>query len=156
VDAGELVGKVGGGKQSFLVTEREFSDFVLELELLNLGGNSGVQVRSHQRESGQVFGYQIEIDPSERAWSGGLYDEGRRKWLVDLKDKPEARAAFRRGEWNHYKIELDGPHIRTWVNGVPVVDTVDGADASGFIALQVHSGNDCHMRFRNLRLTPVE
>jgi len=156
IDNGELVGSIGGGSQSFLATEREFADFVLELELKNeLPGNSGVQVRSHQNEKGRVFGYQIEIDPSDRAWSGGLYDEGRRGWLFDLKASPEARAAFRRSEWNHYRIELQGNRIRTWVNGVPVVDTSDDADASGFIALQVHSGNNTRMRFRNLRLTPL-
>lgn len=156
VDSGELVGSIGGGSQSFLATEREFSNFVLELELKNeLPGNSGVQVRSHQNEKGRVYGYQIEIDPSERSWSGGLYDEGRRGWLFDLKERPEARAAFRRGEWNHYRIELRGHHIRTWVNGVPAVDTTDDADATGFIALQVHSGNNTRVRFRSVRLTPL-
>ena len=156
VENGELVGSIGGGSQSFLATEREYSDFVLELELKNeLPGNSGVQVRSHQNEKGRVYGYQIEIDPSERAWSGGLYDEGRRGWLFDLKERPEARAAFRNGDWNHYRIELCGNRIRTWVNSVPAVDTTDEADASGFIALQVHSGNNTRVRFRNLRLTPL-
>ncbi len=157
VENGELVGSIGGGSQSFLATEAEFSDFMLELELKNeLPGNSGLQVRSHQNDKGKVFGYQIEIDPSERAWSGGLYDEGRRGWLFDLKDAPAARAAFRNGDWNHYRIELRGNRIRTWVNGVPTVDTTDEADASGFIALQVHSGNNTRMRFRNLRLTKFE
>jgi hypothetical protein len=156
VENGELVGSIGGGSQSFLATEREYSDFVLELELKNeLAGNSGVQVRSHQNEKGRVYGYQIEIDPSERAWSGGLYDEGRRGWLFDLKERPEARASFRNGDWNHYRIELCGNRIRTWVNSVPAVDTTDEADASGFIALQVHSGNNTRVRFRNLRLTPL-
>jgi hypothetical protein len=157
IDNGELVGSIGGGSQSFLATEAEYADFVLELELKNeLPGNSGVQVRSHQNEKGRVFGYQIEIDPSERAWSGGLYDEGRRGWLFDLKDAPEARAAFRNGDWNHYRIELRGNSIRTWVNGVPAVDTTDEADASGFIALQVHSGNNTRLRFRNVRLTKLD
>lgn len=156
VEGGELIGEVGGGSQSFLATEAEFSDFMLELELKNeLPGNSGVQVRSHQNEKGRVYGYQIEIDPSERAWSGGLYDEGRRGWLANLADNPEARAAFRSGDWNHYRIELRGNRIRTWVNGVPAVDTTDEADASGFIALQVHSGLNTRVRFRNLRLTPL-
>ncbi len=156
VENGELVGAIGGGKQSFLVTTSEYSDFVLDLDLKNeMPGNSGIQVRSHQRDDGRVFGYQIEVDPSERAWSGGLYDEGRRAWLVDLKDKPEARAAFKVGEWNHYTIELDGAHIRTWVNGVAVVDATDGVDASGFIGLQVHSGNNTKMRWKNVRLREV-
>jgi hypothetical protein len=155
VEDGELVGRVGGGHQSFLVTQAEYSDFVLELELKSFAGNSGVQVRSHQREDDQVFGYQVEVDSSPRAWSGGLYDEGRRAWLVDLSDRPEARAAFRPGEWNRYRIELVGPRIRTWVNDVPIVDTTDDADATGFIGLQVHSGSEGHMRFRGITLRRV-
>lgn len=156
VENGELVGEVGGGAQSFLVTEREFGDFRLELELRNDGpGNSGVQVRSHQKPSGQVYGYQIEIDPSSRAWSGGLYDEGRRGWLQNLADNDAARAAFKLGEWNRYRIELVGPRIRTWVNDVPVVDFTDDADASGFIALQVHSGKTTRMRWRRIELVEL-
>ncbi len=157
VDGGELVGSIGGGSQSFLATQAEYSDFVLELELCNeLPGNSGIQVRSHQNDKGRVYGYQIEVDPSERAWSGGLYDEGRRGWLVNLEGRAEARAAFRKGEWNRYRIELRGIRIRTWVNDISIVDTTDDADASGFIALQVHSGNNTHIRFRNVRLTPLD
>lgn len=157
VEQGELIGEVGGGAQSFLISEREFGDFTLELDLRNDGpGNSGVQIRSHQREDGRVFGYQIEIDPSPRAWSGGLYHEAGRGWLANLDDQPAARAAFKLGEWNHYRIEAHGARIRTWVNGVPAVDFVDTAakptDASGFIALQVHSGRDTRIRWRKLEL----
>jgi hypothetical protein len=154
---GELLGETGGGSQSFLISEREFGDFTLELELRNEApGNSGVQFRSHQRENGRVFGYQIEVDPSARAWSGGLYHEAGRGWLASLADKPEARAAFALGEWNHYRIEAVGPRIRTWVNGVPAVDFTDleaaETDARGFLALQVHSGQDTKVRWRNLML----
>src|SRR5688572_11250299 len=96
VEDGELVDEVGGGAQSFLRSERSFGDFVLELELRNeLPGNSGIQIRSHENEHGRLFGYQVEIDPSARAWSGGLYDEARRGWLDDLSDNPHGRAAFR-------------------------------------------------------------
>lgn len=154
VDDGCILGEVGGGGQSFLVTERSFGDFVLELELVNeLPGNSGVQVRSHVRENGQLYGYQIEVDPSPRAWSGGLYDEARRGWLDDLEGDDVARAAFRDGEWNHYRIECRGAWIRAWVNGVPTADYLDALDLEGVIGLQVHSGNNTRMRWRDLRLT---
>lgn len=153
VEDGCIVGAIGGGKQSFLVTEKEYGDFVLDVDLQNeLPGNSGVQVRSHQRENGAVFGYQIEIDPSPRAWSGGLYDEGRRAWLADLSKDPLARAAFTPGKWNHYRIECLGPHVRTWVNGTRCVDALDPIDAAGFIGLQVHSGRDTKVRWRNFEL----
>ena len=159
VEDGTLVGEVDGGSQSFLASEERFGDFVLELELRNEApGNSGVQIRS--RVTGpvgglRVVGYQVEVDPSDRSWSGGLYEEGG-GWLQDLADSPAARAAFRNGEWNRYRIECRGPRIRVWVNDVPTVDwteTRDDAGAtSGVIALQVHSGDDTRVRWRNVRL----
>ncbi|MBK8179803.1 MAG: DUF1080 domain-containing protein [Planctomycetes bacterium] len=153
VENGELVGEVGGGGQSFLATTREFGDFIFEVELRNeLPGNSGIQIRSHENDKGRLFGYQIEIDPSKRAWSGGLYDEARRGWLDDLSDDPLARAAFQSGQWNRYRIECVGPSIRAWVNDVPTADCLDVADLSGVIGLQVHSGRDTKMRWRNFRL----
>ncbi len=153
VEDGAIRGKVGGGKQSFLATERAYGDFALEVDVKLLGdGNSGIQVRSHQKDDGRVFGYQIEIDPSARAWSGGLYDEGRRGWLNDLSKNDAGRAAFKRGEWNRYRIECEGPWIRAWVNGVPTADWIDPLDLEGFVALQVHSGQDTDVLWRGLAI----
>ncbi|HVS16963.1 MAG TPA: DUF1080 domain-containing protein [Planctomycetota bacterium] len=156
VDDGCILGEVGGGGQSFLVSERTFGDFVLELDVKNeLPGNSGIQVRSRVRDDGRLQGYQIEIDPSPRAWSGGLYDEARRGWLDDLAGDDVARAAFRPGEWNRYRIECRGAWIRAWVNGVPTADHLDALDLEGVIGLQVHSGNDTRVRWRDLRLVDL-
>lgn len=153
---GELRGEVGGGSQSFLRTEQSFGDFVLELELRNEApGNSGVQVRSHETENARLRGYQIEVDPLARAWSGGLYDEARRGWLDDLSDNPLGRAAFKPGAWNRYRIECIGPWIRAWVNDVPTADYLDAMDFEGVIGLQVHSGKDTRMRWRNLQLVEL-
>jgi hypothetical protein len=60
--------------------------------------NSGIQVRSESTKdyrNGRVHGYQIEIDPSDRAWSGDVYDEGRRGWLYPLVYNPSAQCAFK-------------------------------------------------------------
>ncbi len=153
VENGELIGEVGGGSQSFLRTAKEFGDFILEVELKNdQPGNSGIQVRSHENDKQRLFGYQIEIDPSARAWSGGLYDEARRGWLDDLSDNAHGRAAFKNGEWNRYRIECIGPWIRAWVNDVPTADYLDAKDFEGAFGLQVHSGKDTKMRWRNFRL----
>ncbi len=149
----DILGEVGGGAQSFLVSERSFGDFILEVDVRNEApGNSGIQVRSHVNDSGRLVGYQIEIDPSERAWSGGLYDEGRRGWLDDLEEDEAARNAFEPGEWNRYRIECIGPSLRAWVNGIPTTDYLDGQDMEGSLALQVHSGNNTKVRWRNPRL----
>jgi len=159
VEDGVIVGTtVLNSANSFLCTEKMYTDFILELEFLVEGGmNSGIQIRSHSYKNYsnyRVHGYQVEIDPSTRAWSGGIYDESRRGWLFDLKGKPEAQKAFKQGQWNHYRIEAIGNRIRTWVNGVPAADLTDDMTAKGFIALQVHSSKeaDQKIKWRNIRI----
>src|SRR5262249_31680456 len=92
VEDGQIIGStVPSTPNSFLCTTREFTNFVLELDFqVDDGLNSGVQIRSHcfdkpstvetggkeiKIAAGRVHGYQVEIDPSDRAWTGGLYDE---------------------------------------------------------------------------------
>lgn len=159
VEDGEIVGRtVLDTPNSFLCTEKAYDNFMLELEVkVNPALNSGIQIRSQSRpdyKDGRVHGYQVEIDPSERAWSGGVYDEARRGWLANLEGNDEARAAFKVAEWNKYEIEAIGDRIRTWVNGVEVANLVDGMDQSGFIGLQVHSADeaDLDVRWRNIKL----
>jgi hypothetical protein len=144
---------------SFLCTDKDYANFILELDFkVDDGLNSGVQLRSHSKpeyQNGRVHGYQAEIDPSDRAWTGGIYDEGRRKWLNDLKDNKAAREAFRHKEWNHFRVACDGDSIKTWLNDVPAADLHDTMDPSGFIALQVHgtkSDKPLHVRWRNIKI----
>ena len=118
----------------------------------NEGGNSGIQIRSAIDEKDTMVGYQIENDPSTRAWSGGLYEQGRRAWLQDVKDHEAGQKAFKKDDWNHYRIEAIGPRLRTWLNGVPVTDYVDAIDLDGIIALQVHSGQNVKVRWRNIKI----
>lgn len=127
---------------TFLKYNEEFADFILEFDFkIDDKLNSGVQFRSASVESfrnGRVHGYQYEIDPSRRAWSGGIYDEARDGWLYTLTN-PVSKAAFKQGTWNHARIEAVGNHIRTWLNGVPCANLLDDRAAKGFIALQVHA-----------------
>jgi hypothetical protein len=161
---------------SFLCTKKDYADFILELEFkVQEGLNSGVQIRSQCFDeaktvelggkkinipAGRVHGYQVEIDPSERAWTGGIYDEGRRGWLYDLKNNEAARKAFKAGEWNKFHIECKGESIKTWLNGVAAADLKDGVTKSGFIGLQVHGvgkkTEPLEVRFRNLRLKELK
>lgn len=131
---------------SFMTTEKMYGDFILELDYkVDSSMNSGIQIRSnslpHYRD-GRVHGYQIEIDPSDRAWSAGIYDEARRGWLYNLEENPAAQQAFKQNDWNHYRIEALGDTLKTWINGVPAAHLVDDKTGSGFIALQVHSIGD--------------
>ncbi len=161
---GDLVGEtVFRSPNSFLCTRDHYEDFILEFEVkLEAPVNSGVQIRSHaispiMNSGGRVHGYQIEIDPLERAWSGGIYDEARRGWLYSLERNAESRKAFKMGEWNHFRVEAIGYSIRTWVNGVQCADLVDDMTPSGFIGLQVHSvgkkeDEGKKIRWRNIRI----
>jgi hypothetical protein len=166
VEDGALVGRtVLDEKNSFLCPPKEYADFVLEFEVwVDPRLNSGVQVRSASRpdcRNGVVHGYQVEIDPSERGWSGGIYDEQQRGWLVNPKDDPAARKAFKVGAWNRYRVEAAGDRLRTWVNDVPVSDLVDGMARSGFIGFQVHQAKEAGLavKWRAIRireLAPVK
>lgn len=163
VENGTIVGYTKmNTDNSFLCTKKDYADFILEFEFrIDDDLNSGVQLRSHSLKSymnGRVHGYQFEIDPSPRAWTGGLYDEARRAWLYPLTKNPAAQPAFKKGVWNQARVEAIGKSIRTWVNGIACADLFDDADLSGFIALQVHGiGKDQSkegktVAWRNIRI----
>lgn len=157
---------VPGSPNSFLCTTATYSDFILEFEVLvDPQLNSGVQVRSHsykEYQNGRVHGYQVEIDPSARAWSGGIYDEARRAWLYPLTSNPAAQKAFKQNDWNHFRVEATGPVIRTWINGIPAANLIDDLDSTGFVGLQVHGiGNDATkagitVQWKNIRILTAD
>ncbi len=162
VEKGEIVGTtVANTTNSFLCTNAEYGDFILELDLkVDDKMNSGIQFRSLSSpdyQDGRVHGYQMEVDPTARAWSGGIYDEARRDWLYIPNINPAGKKAFRIGEWNKYRIEAIGSTMRTWINGVPVAYLVDSMTAKGFIALQVHAiyadmTPGMKIRWKNIRI----
>ncbi len=163
VKDGVMVGTtVPSTGNSFMATEQEYGDFILEVDVkVDNNMNSGIQFRSLSiptYNNGVVHGYQAEIDPSTRGWSGGIYDESRRGWLSQNELKPEAKKAFQLGDvWNHYRIEAIGNTIRTWINEVPVTYLVDDMTAKGFIAFQVHGiyGNmkpGMQVMWKNIRI----
>ncbi len=144
IEKGVITGStVADSPNSFLCTKEIYGDFILEFDTwIDPQMNSGVQFRSESRpdyQNGRVHGYQVELDPSERAWSGGIYDEARRGWLYTLENNPAGQKAFKNNSWNHYRIEAAGNSIRTWINGIPCADLIDAMTPKGFIALQVHS-----------------
>jgi Domain of Unknown Function (DUF1080) len=152
-------------RNSFLCTKSHYTDFIFELEVnIHPLLNSGIQIRSQSMPDyyeGAVHGYQIEIDPSARAYTGGIYDESRRGWLYPLAQNESGRNAFKQSQWNHLRIEAIGKDIRVWLNGVNTANIVDDLTPSGFIALQVHSISDStlsgkEVRWRNLKILTTD
>ncbi|NND04832.1 MAG: DUF1080 domain-containing protein [Saprospiraceae bacterium] len=150
-----------GTPNTFMCTEKNYDDFILEMDVnLAYGLNSGCQIRSNsipEYRDGRVHGYQVELDPSDRRWTAGIYDEARRGWLYPLTRNEKGAQAFNVGDWNHIRIEAIGHDIRTWVNGIQCANLVDDMTASGFIGLQVHSINDEALvgktiRWKNIRI----
>lgn len=157
---GMIVGKadIKSDQNTFLCTQQSYSDFIFEVDVLLPNDlNSGIQFRSSAREDGRVFGYQNEIDPGERRWTGGIYDEQRRGWLYPLTRNTKAQKAFRLGHWNTIRIECLGNEINTFVNGQHASRLVDDTTSSGFFGLQVHSIRDeaqdgYIVKWKNIRL----
>jgi hypothetical protein len=165
IEEGAIVGtSVLDTPNSFLCTNRDYSDFILEYEFkVDPQLNSGVQIRSHSFSEAtelawegkvikipadRVHGYQIEIDPNpkqDRWWSAGVYEEGGRGWLFpgaiggDAKSfTNKGRTIFKQQDWNKVRVEAIGNSIKTSLNGTACAVFYDSMQTSGFIALQVH------------------
>ena len=162
VEDGCVVGKTSqGSPNSFLCTEKDYSDFELCFEVkVDDALNSGVQIRSvssDQIKKGRVHGPQVEIATNGTA--GFIYGEALGTgWLSQDRSDPKAQAAFHNGEWNQYRVLAVGKSIKTWVNGVPVADLVDEKSnmPCGFIGLQVHGikkgTGPYEVRWRNIKI----
>ncbi|MBI2686597.1 MAG: DUF1080 domain-containing protein [Acidobacteria bacterium] len=152
---GMIVGKHDGMKYNdFLRTNRHYGDFELRVQfrLINGFGNSGVQFRSEPANiPHEVSGYQADV--GQQYW-GCLYDESRRKKVL-VQAPAESLKDLDKNGWNEYTVRAQGPHITLKLNGKTTVDyeeTEPGIARNGFIALQVHSGPNIEVHFRNIRI----
>ena len=176
---------INGIPNTFLHTEKKYQNFELEFDVkLDTVLNSGVQIRSNiyqkdtqtirwggrfdengdkmiirkKRSAGRFWGYQIEIDPTSRAWSGAIYEEAGRGFLHTPGINQEVKSALKPLEWNHFRVRVKDHHIQSWVNGVMVGDVYDDLTDNGYIALQLHGiGNNKlkankKIRWKNLSL----
>jgi hypothetical protein len=177
VENGALVGTtVDGSPNTFLATEKPVKDFELRFEVkVDDELNSGVQVRSHLAKEGdpapegskgnkplpvgRLYGPQCEIAINGTA--GDFYDEARRGTWWSILTKTEAvrtdaaKAAFKKGEWNAYRIVVKGDHYQSWINGVATADFTQPGDAEGHIGFQVHGikkgSGPYSVRWRNVK-----
>jgi hypothetical protein len=157
---------------SFLCSAKDYGDFELEFEvkLINNELNSGVQIRSQTKEAkgdekfGRVNGPQIEIAAGGDGGSpsGYIYGEACGGWMTpDAKRK--SHKAFKRGEWNKYRVVAQGPRIQVWINGEAIDDTTDEekfkTHPKGFIGLQVHGVGEkgpYEVAWRNIRIKVLD
>ena len=144
---------------TYLCTKEEFSDFIFEVDVKVEGDlNSGILIRGisiPDFKEGKVHGYQMEIDQSERQWTGGIFEELGRGWLYDLKEKTEEKKAYKPSAWNHYRIEAIGNVFKIWVNDVPILHMMDSKTAKGVIGFQIHEASKFkggNVAIKNIRI----
>ncbi len=155
VENGELICESGPDeKYGYLSTNQKFKDFDLSLEFKqSANGNSGVFFRS-SIEGVKISGWQVEVAPPNHD-TGGIYESYGRGWLVKIPDEKEN--ILKMGEWNKLRIRVVGDNVKTWLNGIPMVDFSDKkiGEGYGFIALQIHSGGGIKINWRNLEIVKL-
>ena len=130
-----------GSPNSFLCTVKDYGDFELDFEQI-----------------------EIEASGAKGAEAGYVYGEAMGQgWLT-----PEKRVIphkhFKDGAWNQYRIVAKGARIRIWINGRPIEDLRDEevykAHALGFIGLQVHGvakgSGPYEVAWRNIRIKSLD
>lgn len=156
VENGEIKGEAVTKEYGYLSTDKTYRNFQMKGMFKAEGtGNSGIFYHS-SIDGVDIKGVQVEVDPNPGKHTGGLYESGGRAWLI----KPDAAAekALKVGEWNEVLFTVSGNHVVTYVNGVKAVDYTDPTPkyTDGKIALQLHSGGEGRMRFKDLYVKVVE
>jgi hypothetical protein len=152
VDEGTIHGQGISKEYGYLRTEKKYKDFHLSLRFkCDAPGNSGVFVHSDfNAGTARVSqGMQFEIDPHLNHHTGGLYGDGR-QWIAW--PAPEYEAVIHPTDWNDYLLIVEANRYVCWLNGIKILDFTDPAPKSfdGYISLQLHSGGEGNMRFKDL------
>ncbi|HEV3021195.1 MAG TPA: family 16 glycoside hydrolase, partial [Pirellulales bacterium] len=176
-DDGMIVGRTTADNptkgNTFLIwRQAPLDDFVLRLSYKIVGGNSGVQYRSHEVDKWVMAGYQADIDSGD-AFSGILYEERERgilaqrgqkvtidadgkKNVEQVADAKQLQESIHKEDWNDYEIIASGNHLIHKINGQVTAEVIDNqkakAAASGILALQLHAGPPMNVQFKDIRL----
>jgi hypothetical protein len=152
VEDGAIYGEGITEEYGYLVTEKEYQDFHLSLRFkCEADGNSGVYI--HTKFEGDTTkiteGRQVEIDRVLGHHTGGIYGDGK-GWIVW--PAPELETVIRPYDWNDMLIQVEGNRYVVHLNGMQMLDfTYPSPGAtSGVIALQLHSGGEGRMRFKDI------
>lgn len=152
VEDGAIYGEGITEEYGYLATEKTYRDFHLSLRFkCEASGNSGVYLHTAFEPGTATVteGRQVEIDRTIGHHTGGIYGDGK-GWIAW--PAPELETVIRPNDWNEMLIEVEGNRYVTYLNGVQMLDFTypsPGAE-EGVIALQLHSGGEGRMRFKDI------
>lgn len=150
---------------TYLSTKKNnYTDFVFTAELKYIvDGNTGIMFRADAKpgKNGEtVFGPQAEMEAFSkgRYWSGGIYGQSAGGWIypmwLDAHEGP--RNSMKKSDWNRITIKADGNNIKTWLNGKPAAHWTTDEYSKGFFSLQIHSGKEGQIQFRNIKVKELK
>ncbi len=143
-------------KNQFLSTKKRYSDFQLKAKFKLVGEhvNAGIQFRTERiPDHHEVIGYQADMGGRRNQFWGALYDESRRRKVLQGPKSEDILPFIKLRDWNDYTIQAEGNRIRLWINGYKTVDYLeedDSIEESGIIALQIHSGGPSEAWYRDI------
>jgi hypothetical protein len=109
----------GQKRGTWIVSEKEYGDFILELEIkLTELGNSGVALRAPMRGDPAFDGMELQVadlryntKAKDSELTGGIY-----------RAIAPSKQVYRPTEWNRFRIELRGSHLKATLNGEVIQD----------------------------------
>jgi hypothetical protein len=153
VEEGGIIHGQGVTKDyGYLQTDKKYKNFHMSLRFkCEADGNSGVffHVDFKPGTADVSQGLQFEIDRTLNHHTGGVYGDGR-AWIAW--PPPDLETVIRPYDWNDYLLKVENNHYVAILNGVVVLDFTDPTPKSfdGYIALQLHSGGQGNMKFKDL------
>lgn len=151
VEDGVLIGENDAAKKgSYLFTEKEYGDFIIEFDVrwkgvLPRGADTGVEMRKPKIQLQLGVSGSLKVDMSGSFYVGNYPEAGQAKEAKTLM-KPE-------GEWNTFRIQAKGDTFTCWINGKKASEYTD-AKFSGAapLGLQIHSGVEMKCEYRNVKI----
>ena len=138
-------------RHGLLMSDKEYSDFVVRFRFRVVKGDSGFYFRSEKVEQKVgVNGFQAEVDNSEEV--AGLYETGGRAW-VKRPDPKVIQEIYKPGEWNQMSITAIGGNVVVRLNGTITSELKnDRGRVKGHFAMQLHGGMDMDVLFKDIEV----
>ena len=139
-------------RHGMLLTNREYSDFVIQAKCCVHKGDSGFYFRSAKVKSAvSVNGFQVEIDTSQE--TGGLYETGGRAWVKKPSKKAIAERKYEQGKWADLELRAIGRNVTVSINGVVCSELKnDKGRTKGYFGLQLHGRQEMKVKYKDIRI----